>query len=62
MKKIYTCKLAEFVQKYPVYKHAFCNLLADPEYIVKFTLTKDNKLSCFELGYKEDYFAIDHRP
>lgn len=61
MKKIYTVSLTEFVRRFPVFKTNFSNLLSDSEYIVKYQLNSNGKLYCFELGYEEDYFAIEHR-
>lgn len=54
------CTLNEFVKKYPVFKSAFQNLLTDPQYIAKFTIDKNDKLTCIEVGYKTDGFLIDN--
>ena len=53
------CTLNEFVKKYPVFKSAFQNLVTDPQYIAKFTIDKNGKLSFVEVGYKTDGFVID---
>lgn len=61
MKKIYTVSLTEFVRRFPVFKSSFKNLLSDPDYIVKYQLDSNGFFHCIELGYEEDYFAIDNR-
>ena len=61
MRKIYTVSLTEFVRRFPVFKTSFSNLLSDPDYIVKYNLNLDGSFHCIELGYEEDYFAIENQ-
>ena len=59
--KIYVCSLTEFVRRFPCWKKSVENLLSDPDYIVKYKLQANGFFECIELGYADDFFAIDNQ-